>query len=131
VVHVRKQRRFSQNTTPIIRAIKITKTSQNEANLNSSHHNLKISPSCYPKCHNPCIRRGRRVKSSLKTNDLLLPEPKVWLSPFKLPPASRTPEVALPSPIPFVNYQELEPVAVTCLVREAATKALRKHSTIP
>jgi hypothetical protein len=77
------------------------------------------------------------MRSSLSNEQevLVLSEAAVLLSPFKVLPAKVTAEVALPSPIPFVNYQELEPaVAVSLLlVKAAAILALKNkhHSPIP
>jgi hypothetical protein len=59
-------------------------------------------------------------RSSAKDDELVLSEAPVLLSPFKVPTASRTAEVALPSPIPFVSYPELDPVAVIFLLMKAA-----------
>jgi hypothetical protein len=65
-------------------------------------------------------------RSSLGDDELVFAEVQaaVQFSPFKVPPATRTSEVALPSPIPFVIYQELEPVAVIFLLMKAAKPTL-------
>jgi hypothetical protein len=62
-------------------------------------------------------RKAEDVRGSFRNDDeMVLPEAAVWLSPFKVPRTTIGAEVILPSPIPFVNYQELEPVAVILLL---------------